>query len=364
MHTKLRRNAKKLTEWCIAIAFTLYFLVQFMMGWKVTIISIFFGGVGGLFLALAASEEAIKSVESLGRRTGASNYVVGVISSLVSNLLEIIVAVITALRGLTEFAVLITVIAAGFNMLLLGVVIVIGNVRSRVIKVPDVLVFVETPVMRGTIAMLALVVCFGILSDIFSHGQIFAIPHEIAFLLMLTYIAYLFFLFKHIHKQLTNGIHEPVPIRSIIIPAIIGFSGIFIAGEILSRVVEISVKIFGISEVLLALLIGFVETIPEHIIAIISATKKMVGRIYLGLGNLLSGVMQSYLLFIGIIGTLVSIFLNEFILFELVSGALLIWMMKTSIADDKELNLYEGVTIVVTQIFAFAILAETILIAV
>ena len=215
--------------------------------------------------------------------------------------------------------------------------------------------------MRSTIAMLALVVCFGILSDLFSQGQVFDIPHEVSFLLVLTYMAYLFFIFKY--KRALDVAHEEVSIKDIIIPAIIGFGGIFIAGESLSRVVEISVEIFGLSEAFLALLIGLAGSVPEHIIAVVSAMKREVGRIHLGLGNLLAGVMQSYLLLIGIIGTLVSIVLDEFILFELVAGALLIWIMKTSITDDKELSIYEGMMIIITQIFAFMILIETILIA-
>ena len=361
MHAESGRNVKKILKWCIAVAFTFYFLIQLVLGYEVTLIVALIGGIGGLFLALAASEEAIKSVEALGKKTGISNYVVGVVSSLASNLPEIVVAVIAALKGFTEFAVLVAVITAGFNTLLLGIVIVIGNVRGRSIKVPDELIFIETPVMRSTIAMLALVVCFGILSDLFSQGQVFDIPHEVSFLLVLTYMAYLFFIFKY--KRALDVAHEEVSIKDIIIPAIIGFGGIFIAGESLSRVVEISVEIFGLSEAFLALLIGLAGSVPEHIIAVVSATKREVGRIHLGLGNLLAGVMQSYLLLIGIIGTLVSIVLDEFILFELVAGALLIWMMKTSITDDKELSLYEGMMIIITQIFAFMILIETILIA-
>ena len=354
-------STKKAIEILIAVGFTGYFGVFFILGWKIDFITLVLGGVGAFLLAVITSEEAIVGIDAFGKRTGISKYVSGVVSSLASNLPEIVVAVIAALNGFTEFAVLVAVIAAGFNTMLFGIVVVIQNTRGKV-KLPEELVIIETPVMRSAVAMLILVISFGFLTDIFTPELVPAIPHEVSALLVITYLAYLLFIFNYKGKNRNNDIKKtPVPLKKILIPSSLGFGGIFIAAEMLSRVIEVSVYIFGISEAVMALLIGMAGSIPEHIIAITSTLKNKEGSSHLSLGNLLAGIMQSYLLLIGIIGAIVSIILSEFILFEIIAGAVLIWLIKSSITDDHTLSIYEGAMILLTQSFAFIILIDTIL---
>ena len=362
MHgTTERMSKKEVVKWLLAIILSSVFLIPIVLGQEITLTFLVIGGIGGILLALVTSEMAVVSVENLGKKTGISSYVSGVISSLASNLPEIAIAIIAAIRGFTEFAVLVAVLTAGFNTLLLGVVIVIGNVKRGSIDVPEELVIIETPVMRGTIIMLALVVIYGMLSDIFNPGMTFGIPRDVSSLLVITYLLYLIFVFKYRKLAPTEESKAVNTIKHILVPSIIGFGGIFIASELLSRVVEISVDIFGMSEAFLALLIALAGSIPEHSIAVLSSLKGSQKKIHLALGNLMAGVMQTYLLLIGLIGAIVIIPLTEFILFELVAGALLVWMIKTSITDDKILSLYEGAIIVLTQSFAFLVFVDTML---
>ncbi|MCD6484309.1 MAG: hypothetical protein J7L47_04280 [Candidatus Odinarchaeota archaeon] len=353
-------STKKAVEILIAVGFTGYFAIFFIFGWTIDFITLVLGGIGAFLLAIITSEEAIVGIDAFGKRTGVSRYVSGVVSSLASNLPEIVVAVIAALNGFTEFAVLVAVIAAGFNTMLFGIVVVIQNTRGKV-ELPEELVIIETPVMRSAVAMLLLVISFGFLTDIFTPDLVPAIPHEASALLVITYLAYLLFIFSYKGKNGGNNEKVSVPLKEVLVPSILGFGGIFIAAEVLSRVIEISVHIFGISEAVMALLIGLAGSIPEHIIAVTSTLKNKEGSTHLSLGNLLAGIMQSYLLLIGIIGAIVSIILSEFILFEIIAGAVLIWLIKSSISDDNTLSIYEGAMILLTQSFAFIILIDTIL---
>ena len=358
---KKNLTKKKLTLWSLAIICSFVFFIPMILGQKITLPFLIIGGIGGVLLAFATSEMAVVSVENLGKKTGISSYVSGVISSLASNLPEITVATIAAIRGLTEFAVLVAILTAGFNILLLGTVITISNVRGGTLDVPEELAEIEAPVMRGTIIMLALVVIYGMLSDIFNPGLTFGIPKDVSSLLVITYFLYLIFILKYRKLVPAEGSSAIDTLKHIVVPSIIGFGGIFIASELLSTVVEVSVEIFGMSESFLAFLIALAGSIPENTISLLSSIKGSRKRIRLALGNLMSGVMQTYLLLIGLIGAIVVIPLTEFILFELVAGALLIWMIKTSISDDKKLNLYEGMLIILTQSFAFLIFIDTML---
>lgn len=363
---------KKVIEMILLLCFiTSYFVIDFLdLAYLDTSTHATFLFIVGLILALRCSEYAVEGIKDLVDKAKLSNYVGGVISSLASNTPEIVVAILAALRGFTEFAIIVAVTAAAFNALLLGLVIIVGAIKIGHVDLPEELVRVETPVMRGTIVMLAIVVFVGVLEFLFNENQLgeyVAIPHDVALLLVLTYIAYLFFLFKYKPTLTEEEINareeeaERVCIKKMILFLIFGFFGIFIAGEMLSQGLELAVHQIGLSEIVLALLVGAAGAIPEHIIALIGTIKSKKEGFELGVGNLLAGVMQSYLLVIGVVGSVVSIFLDEFIVFELSAGAVLIWMLKSSITDDKRLDIYEGTMIIITQIFALTIIIETIL---
>ena len=97
----------------------------------------------GLWLTFRGSHFAIDGLESMGAFADLSAYVIGVLSSLASNTPEAVVSGLTAWRGimtsspeLVEIAVLSVVMAAGFNILLLGIVVVISARKTGVVKVP------------------------------------------------------------------------------------------------------------------------------------------------------------------------------------------------------------------------------------
>ncbi|MHA2075689.1 MAG: hypothetical protein ACW97X_13800, partial [Candidatus Hodarchaeales archaeon] len=137
------------------------------------------------------------------------------------------------------------------------------------------------------------------------------------------------------------------------------------------------------TEFQLAFFIGACASIPEHAIALL-AVRKEEGGIELGLGNLLAGSMQNLLLMTGLV-SLFSMFgsflgiegnlpngiplIHEvhgevpmpFLLVQFGFAWLLLFLIKSSMTDDKKLDIYEGFTITIAQIFVFVIFLRGIL---
>ena len=162
---------------------------------------------------------------------------------------------------------------------------------------------------------------------------------------------------------------------------------IFFAGEMISSSVELFLESsheIGIvlNEFQLAFFIGAAASIPEHAIALLAVKKE--GGIELGLGNLIAGSMQNLLLMTGLVslfsfvGAVLGIAGNEiqgiplihyvagevpipFLLVQFGFAWLLLFMIKSSMTDDQKLDIYEGFTITVAQLFVFVIFLRGIL---
>ena len=93
--------------------------------------------------------------------------------------------------------------------------------------------------------------------------------------------------------------------------------------------------------------------LPEHGIAVIAATR---GKVGLAVGNLVGGVLQITLLVGGGIGMFVPIPLDRYVLFQIVVLAGSLWFMKRNIADDKKLDMFEGLMIILLQAYVFLLL--------
>jgi Ca2+/Na+ antiporter len=162
---------------------------------------------------------------------------------------------------------------------------------------------------------------------------------------------------------------------------------IFFAGEMISSSVELFLEQshetgFVLNEFQLAFFIGAAASIPEHAIALLAVKKE--GGIELGLGNLIAGSMQNLLLMTGLvslfsyIGALFKIEGNSlqgiplihyvegeipipFLLVQFGFAWLLLFMIKSSMTDDQKLDIYEGFTITIAQVFVFVIFIKGIL---
>ncbi|MFW9997439.1 MAG: sodium:calcium antiporter [Candidatus Odinarchaeota archaeon] len=340
-----------------------------------------FGVVVGLFLAIRASERAVEGVDSAAKKLGITTYVAGVLSSLASNAPELVIGFFSVLYGNAEFAVSMIVIATGFNFLLLGLLIIIITYKkeSGKMAVPAELLEVEVPVMRGAIIMLGGLFVIGIttlgfLGEVPDESTIPHLPSYAALLMVVSYLAYLIFILGYKGKkkerkevEVSHGHHFTK--RQTIILLIMGFVGIIFAGEMISQSAESVGQGIGLDEFQLAFIVGACAALPEHAIALIAANRE--GGAELGLGNTIAGAMQNLLLMIGAVGLFTVIFDNPlgvplvhlsesghvipFILIQLGFGALLVFLVKSSVTDDRQLSLYEGLVITIAQLFVFII---------
>ncbi|MHA1940575.1 MAG: hypothetical protein ACW97P_02480 [Candidatus Hodarchaeales archaeon] len=273
----------------------------------------------GLIIAILASEKAVDGVAVFGKKLGLSPYVSGVLSSLASNSPELVIGGFAILKGQVEFAIAFIIIATGFNILMLGMLIMIGNyTRKEPIIIPQEVVEIEVPIVRVAIVIVGSIFIYGIVLfclEIFeiATGAVQTIPflpYEANVIMVIVYLFYLFFIIRHnlrnrdlstLRKQETQEAEN----RSLLIfILLLGFGMIFFAGEMISSSVELFLEHsheigIELNEFQLAFFIGAAASIPEHAIALLAVKKE--GGVELGLGNLIAGSMQNLLLMTGLV---------------------------------------------------------------
>ena len=359
--------------------------------------------VVGLIIAILASEKAVDGISVFGKRLGLSPYVSGVLSSLASNSPELVIGGFAILNGQVEFAIAFIIMATGFNILMLGILIILGNYnRKKSIIIPQEVVEIEVPIVRVAIVIVGSIFVYGIVLfclEIFEIATnavqtIPYLPYEANVIMVAVYLFYLFFIIRHnLQNRDPNAVlkeeksHKFENRSFIIFILLLGVGMIFFAGEMISSSVELFLESsheigIELNEFQLAFFIGAAASIPEHAIALLAVKKE--GGVELGLGNLIAGSMQNLLLMTGLvslfsfIGALAGIegnFIQGIPLIHYVEGEipipfllvqfgfawLLLFLIKSSMTDDRKLDIYEGFTITVAQIFVFVIFLRGIL---
>ena len=359
----------------------------------------------GLVIAILASEKAVEGVEVLGKKLGLTPYVSGVLSSLASNSPELAIGAFAILSGKVEFAIAFIIIATGFNILMLGLLIILGNFKRKgAIIIPEEVVEIEVPIVRVAIVIVGSIFVYGIVLFVLEVFEIATstsgehsipiLPYEANVIMVLVYILYLFFILRH------NLQKNPRPVRDnqekeethvessvsrnyLTFVLVVAFAMIFFAGEMISSSVELFLAQDPIfNEFQLAFFIGAAASIPEHAIALLAVRHE--GGIELGLGNLIAGSMQNLLLMTGLVSLfsyVAALFgipgnnpygiplIHEvageipipFLLVQFGFAWLLLFLIKSSMTDDRRLDVYEGFTITIAQVFVFVIFLRGIL---
>ncbi|MHA1947459.1 MAG: hypothetical protein ACXAC6_03925 [Candidatus Hodarchaeales archaeon] len=357
----------------------------------------------GLIIAILASEKAVEGVDVLGKKLGLTPYVSGVLSSLASNSPELVIGGFAILNGQVEFAIAFIIIATGFNILMLGVLVMLGNYyRKKPITIPKEVIEIEVPIVRVAIVIVGSIFVYGIVLFCIEILEIATnriptipyLPYEANLIMVTVYLFYLFFIIRHNLKnrspETIKKLSESHTLGSrsfLIFILVLGFGMIFFAGEMISSSIELFLEQsneagFVLNEFQLAFFIGAAASIPEHAIALLAIKKE--GGIELGLGNLIAGSMQNLLLMTGLvslfsyIGALFKIEGNSlegiplihyveggipipFLLVQFGFAWLLLFMIKSSMTDDQKLDIYEGFTITIAQVFVFVIFLKGIL---
>jgi cation:H+ antiporter len=332
-------------------------------------------GMGfALWLVFRASHLAIDGLESLGAFAGLSAYVIGVLSSLASNTPEAVVSALTALRGYTsgspelvEIAVLSVVMAAGFNIILLGCVVVISSRKTGHVDIPDEVVEDDADLIRWTIVAMAILVIFGIIQYIraietSTPTNLILLPSLAGLTMLLSYVLYAIYAIKKKPKRPRQEVMPFHTRRNSAILAILGFVGIFIAGHIFTGSIELAFEhvpwvSFGIEPfqqiVIISMIIGIAGAIPEHGIAILAATKNKAN---IAIGNTLGGTTQVLLLIIGGVAIFLPLPLDARVILQLATAAGSLWFLLRAMTDDRRIDIYEGTMILLLQAFVFIII--------
>ncbi len=343
-----------------------YFYLRFT-GIEPTLVVIL-GLIGGTWLAFRPSEWAVEGMESAAGHLGYTAYVAGMLSSLASNMPEAVISGIAAFDGwrtgsqdLLDIAVLSILIAAGFNMLLLGITIIISTKGKDDMAVPEEAIKKDSVLIRWTFVALLSMFALGILDMVAPDAPVDPrFPPVASFVLFLSYVIYAAALTTGDvvnEKEKAEASHSK---RSAAILAVMGFIGIFFAGEILTHSIEILLSdyhsvigLLGNQVAIAALILGAAGALPEHGIALIAATK---GKVGLAVGNLIGGVLQIVLLVMGGIGMFVPIPLDRYVLFQIMVIAGSLWFLKRAITDDHKLDFFEGAMIILLQAYVFVLL--------
>ena len=365
------------TEAVIAAFLTAFYLVaRFVLS---DLLLLLVAGIGfSLWLTFRASHLAIDGLESLGAFAAMSAYVIGVLSSLASNTPEAVVTALTTLRGVTtgslelvEIAVLSVVMAAGFNILLLGIIVLISTRKGGVLPIPRQVVEDDADLIRWTIVAMALLFVYGVIHYISAIGaatppSLIDLPHWAGLIMVLSYLLYTIWAIKKpaTHPRLlAKPAHSKRTSAGL---AFLGFLGIFIAGYVLSGTIELGFEhvpwtTLGIGLTqrieIMAILIGAAGAIPEHGIALLAAAK---GKADIAIGNTLGGTTQILLLIVGGVGMIIPIPLDAAILLQFATAAGSLWFLKTAITDDQRIDAFEGAMVLLMQTLVFIILLSPI----
>ncbi|MFX1562255.1 MAG: hypothetical protein ACFFDP_02990, partial [Promethearchaeota archaeon] len=281
---------------------------------------------------------------------------------------------LTALRGYTtgspeliEIAVLSVVMAAGFNIMLLGGVVVLSSRKTGYIDVPEEVVEDDADLIRWTIVAMAILFTFGILQYIraietSTPTNLIILPPLAGLMMVLSYVLYAIYAFKKKPKRPRPKIEPHHTRRASAILTVLGFAGIFIAGHILTGTIELTFEYvpwvsFGIEPfqqiVIIAMIVGATGAIPEHSIALLAAAKEKAG---IAIGNTLGGTTQVLLLIIGGVSLFLPLPLDARVLIQLATAAGSLWFLIRAMTDDRRIDIYEGTMILLLQAFVFIII--------
>ena len=321
------------------------------------------GMIIGLVIVIIIGEPMVEGLQEFSEYTGLSSHVTGILSSLTSNLPEMIMTMFMIFSPqLKEVAILSVLLASTFNGLLLGVLVIMLTWKGGSIEIPKKALENDVEVMRLAIGFSIIVFGTGIILTLNSEVGPPLLPWEIPVFMLLAYIGYLFFVARGGrggHEGHQPHLHEGEKSKAFITPIALGLIGTVIAAELIASSSEFFVHVLHLNVVFAATLIGFAGSVPEHGMALIGARR---GHVELGVSNLLSGVVQSILLIFPIVALLVPVYLDGYVLYQFLAIAVTLWILLKSIVDDGKLTLDEGVSIIVIYLMGILLFNQRSLI--
>ena len=309
----------------------------------------------GLVIVIMVGEPMVEGLKELGRHTGISDHIIGIMSSLASNLPEAVMTLfMIASPHLREVAILTVLRASACNGLLLGILVIMVTYRGGVVEIPKKALEHDVELMRVTIAFCMIVFGTGVIMGISGSDGGQVLPWEVPLFQLVSYAGYLYFLSRG-PKERHSEEHISEGNRSWVTPIMLGLVGTVVAAQLISGSAEFLVHRFDLHVVIAATVIGFAGSVPEHGLALLGARR---GHVELGVSNLLSGVVQSVMLIFPVIALLVPVPLDGYVLYQFLAIAVTLWIVKKSIVDDGRLTIDEGLSIVVIHVLGILLFDE------
>ena len=321
------------------------------------------GMLVGLVIVVMIGEPMVEGLQEFSEYTGLSSHVTGILSSLTSNLPEMIMTMFMIYSPqLKDVAILSVLLASTFNGLLLGILVIMLTWKGGNIEIPKKALENDVEVIRLAIGFSVIVFGTGIILTLNSDSGPPLLPWEIPVFMLIAYAGYLFFVARGGrggHQEHQAHLHEKEKSRAFVTPIALGLLGTVIAAELIAGSSEFFVHTLHLNVVFAATLIGFAGSVPEHGMALIGARK---GHVELGVSNLLSGIVQSIMLIFPIVALLVPVYLDGYVLYQFLAIAVTLWILLKSIVDDGKLTLDEGVSIIVIYLLGILLFDQLSLI--
>ena len=166
----------------------------------------------GLVIVVMIGEPMVEGLGEFSEYTGLSSHVTGILSSLTSNLPEMIMTLFMIYSPqLKDVAILSVLLASTFNGLLLGILVVMLTWKGGSIKIPQKALENDVEVMRLAIGFCVIVFGTGIILTLNSEGGPPLLPWELPVFMLIGYVSYLFFVArggKGGHEGHQDHLHE------------------------------------------------------------------------------------------------------------------------------------------------------------
>ncbi len=359
----------KLKSYEIVLIVLLVFLVIISYVQEIETIHLVSSIFLGAWLVSRPSEWLATAVNNLGKHFDFSEYVIGVITSLMVILGEIVLTIFFFYLALTsnelilkELAIMTILYSMTFNFMVLGLIIAYKG--GKLIAMPDAVLSKELEIIDWSMAASLLIAFLWITQAFIQKGlsTVYYLPREVAFILPISYLVYTVNVRKIKYASEPSYISEPkLTVSESVTIILISSAMVILGGEFLTDTASslllnnssILAK-FGDPLVLTALLIGAASAIYDAVLNLVFASR---GQMLASVGNLLASAIQLLMLVIGIIGIIVLIPITRYIAFQLIVISMSLYFYRQAVAD-KGLDKYEGAMLFLLQLFSLALVIK------
>jgi len=330
----------------------------------------------GVWLISKPSDWVADSVIHLGIYFGFSDYVLGILSSLTAILGEltivifsVILAVGTASPEFLDFAVLTTLFSMTFNLLTLGVIIMVRGERE--IGVPD-------PILARELEIIDMIYILSFLSAfvwiVNMEKERIILPKPLAFLFIVIYVIYVRRIITvkkkeakddMIYKEAGIKIKPRKPEMSLsraILFLALGGALTTIGGDLIVESVKFFLNTnvsffstFGDPLLIVSMIVGGASALYDMIISLRYTSE---GRVLISIGGLIGSIPPLFMLLLGSFGVFFGLPIDGKIALLLMSLSVSLLFLRHAITDDKKLDSYEGTILLLLQLVTLLIVIQ------